>query len=125
MNSDYHQHTGGKQQRKARYQKLNKPNDILGGIEEEKEGPKGLEESGSQNFHMDLDQLSESGSSLYECDLQLATIENPHVTDQIVKLTDNFRLAYKDIKDSQMLREPPLNALAIDKIRTLIKNGRR
>ena len=48
---------------------MNKPDDILGGIEEEKEGPKGLEESGSQNFHMDLDQLSGSGSSLYECDL--------------------------------------------------------
>ena len=102
-----------------------KPDDILGDIEEEKEGPKGLEESESQLLNMGQDQLSESGSSLYECDHELQTIENPHVTDQIVKLTDNFRMAYKDVKESQMLREPPLNALTIEKIRTLIKNGRR
>ena len=50
---------------------MNKPDDILDGIEEEKEGPNGLEGSDSQKFHMDLDQLSESGSSLYECDQEL------------------------------------------------------
>ena len=48
-----------------------KPDDILGGIEEEKEGPKGLEESESQLLNIGQDQLSESGSSLYECDQEL------------------------------------------------------
>lgn len=74
---------------------------------------------------MEQEQLSESGSSLYECDPELQLLENPHVINQIVKLTDNFRLAYKEIKESQMLREPPLNGLTIEKIRILIKNGRR
>ena len=47
------------------------------------------------------------------------------VKDQIVKLTDNFKLAYRDIRQSQMLREAPLNLVTIERIKVLIKNGRR
>ena len=125
MNEEYHQHTGGKNFRKLRYQKTTMPEDMLNENEEEKEGPKDQLEVVSQQLDLDQEQLSESDSSLFECENQSQQVEGPLVKDQIAKLTENFKLGYKAIKDSQMLREAPLNSVTIDRIKVLVKNGRQ
>ena len=94
-------------------------------FEEEKEGPKQLAESESQLDNMDQEQVSDSGTSLFECEDQSQKSEGPHVKEQIVKLTENFKLGFRAIKDSQLLREAPLNSVTIERIKVLIKNGRR
>ena len=99
--------------------------DEFGGVEKDKEGPKMQEESESLQFPLDQEQPSESDDSLFENQSETKTRESPLVHQQIVKLTDNFALTYKDIRESQMLREPPFNALTIADIRAMIKNGRR
>lgn len=83
------------------------------------------DESESQLNDLDQEQASESSNSLFEFQSESQKSEGPLVKDQIVKLTDNFKLAYRDIRQSQMLREAPLNLVTIDRIKVLIKNGRR
>ena len=62
------------------------------GFEEETEGPMMLVGSESQLDDMDQEQVSESGSSTFECEDQSQKSEGPHVKDQLVKLTENFKL---------------------------------
>ena len=83
------------------------------------------DESESQLNDLDQEQESEPSNSLFEFQSESQKNEGPLVKDQIVKLTDNFKLAYMDIRQSQMLREAPLNLVTIDRIKVLIKNGRR
>jgi hypothetical protein len=50
------------------------------------------------------------------------------VSDEIKKLIENitngYELTYKELRDSQHLREAPLNTLTLEKIKRLIKYGR-
>ena len=63
------------------------------------------DESESQLNDLDQEQESESSNSLFEFQSESQKSEGPLVKDQIVKLTDNFKLAYRDIRQCQMLRE--------------------
>ena len=56
------------------------------------------DESESQLNDLDQEQGSDSGNSLFECQSESQKSEGPLVKVQIVKLTDNFRLTYKDVR---------------------------
>ena len=66
----------------------------------------------------------ESSGSQYGGEDALSEIKDSELKENIMKLTDGYRLAYRDIKDDKQLEEPPFKRVDVSRIKNIIKYER-
>lgn len=78
---------------------------------------------GQDDFMVNEDLISQHDSDWNEM-VSKSTDVSEEIKRLLGNITNGYTLTYKEVRDSQLLREAPLNTLTLEKVKRLIKYGR-